>query len=529
MVAKYGKHVAKAGPTPQTAPIPGRESEQVVNSAGGYVFAVDDWTRLDRFLILGSEGGTYYVGEHELTIKNAQAVMRCIDLDGSRVVSRVVEISSEGRAPKNDPALFVLALCAAAKDMKTRQLATAALPLVARIGTHLFHFAEYVQAQRGWGPTLKRAVGNWYNDMSIDRLTEMVLKYQSRDGWSNRDLLRLAHPKTTDETRNAIYKWVTKGSETPVATERLAAYEALKAEPTAKNAINAINKHKFTREMIPTELLNDVDVWEALFVDMPMTAMIRNLGKMSSVGLLKPLSVEAMTAAERLGNVELLRKARIHPMAVLLALKTYSNGKGDRGKLTWSPVPQIVDALDSAFELAFKTVVPTGKRILIGIDVSASMSADFMNSPLEVCEAAAAMAMVTARTEQNYHICAFDTGMRKLPITAKTSLKGVLKHTKDINGGGTDCAMPMIWANTNKLDVDAFLVLTDNETWAGRGGHPSQALQDYRNKTGIPAKLTVCGMTSTGFTIADPKDAGMMDVVGFDTATPSIIADFIRT
>ena len=43
---------------------------------------------------------------------------------------------------------------------------------------------------------------------------------------------------------------------------------------------------------------------------------------------------------------------------------------------------------------------------------------------------------------------------------------------------------------------------------------------------GIGAKLVVIGMVSNGFTIADPNDAGMLDVVGFDTATPSVIADF---
>ena len=43
---------------------------------------------------------------------------------------------------------------------------------------------------------------------------------------------------------------------------------------------------------------------------------------------------------------------------------------------------------------------------------------------------------------------------------------------------------------------------------------------------GIGAKLVVIGMVSNGFTIADPNDAGMLDVVGFDTATPSIITDF---
>jgi 60 kDa SS-A/Ro ribonucleoprotein len=58
--------------------------------------------------------------------------------------------------------------------------------------------------------------------------------------------------------------------------------------------------------------------------------------------------------------------------------------------------------------------------------------------------------------------------------------------------------------------------------------HPDEALRRYRERTGIPAKLVVVGMTSSGFTIADPNDAGMLDVVGFDAAAPNVIAAFAR-
>ena len=71
------------------------------------------------------------------------------------------------------------------------------------------------------------------------------------------------------------------------------------------------------------------------------------------------------------------------------------------------------------------------------------------------------------------------------------------------------------------------MIYTDSETWAGHV-HPSEALDRYRQATGIPAKLVVCGMVSNGFTIADPDDDGMLDVVGFDTAAPRVMADFAR-
>ena len=93
---------------PQAEPIPG--TAQVPNSGGGYAWAVDKWVRLDRFLVLGSEGGTYYIRERALTRENAAAVAECVAEDGARVVRRVAEVSASGRAPKNDPARVVLAM-----------------------------------------------------------------------------------------------------------------------------------------------------------------------------------------------------------------------------------------------------------------------------------------------------------------------------------------------------------------------------------------------------------------------------------
>lgn len=533
----------------------------VPNNEGGFVFSLDNWGRLDRFLILGSDAPTYYAGAKALTIENAKCVEACIKADGARVVRTIVDVSDRGRAPKNDPALFALALCCAADDVKTRQAALAALPKIARIGTHLFHFAAYVNAQRGWGRALRRAIANWYMNRSADSLAVQLVKFQQRDGWSHRDLLRLSHPRVIDAPRRAAIAWATHGEawcgevaditirtagkkgkdgvivapQTVPAAELtvaplpdfIAAYNVLRAEPTASNAVKLIRTHGLPREAIPTALLNDVAVWDALLEDMPMTALIRNLGKMSAIGLLKPLSEAGKHAAAKLTDIGALKKARIHPFNVLLALRTYAQGHGELGKLSWTAVPQIVDALDTAFYLSFEAVEPTGKRFLMGIDVSGSMSSSLMGSPLEVNEGAAALAMTVARTEANYHVCAFDHGMQPITITAKSTLAQVLKQTKDINGGGTDCSLPMQEALRQGWEVDAFVVITDNETHHGRM-HPLQALEKYREKTGIPAKLIVVGMTSTGFTIADPKDSGMLDIVGWDSAAPTVMASFVR-
>ena len=140
------------------------------NSAGGTAYAVDDWTRLRRFLILGSEGGSFYASELTLTRENATAVWRCVESDGARALREIVAVSKEGRAAKNDPAIFALAMAAGRAEAETRKAALEALPLVCRTGTHLFQFATFVEGFRGWGRSLRRGIATWYLDQAPEQL-----------------------------------------------------------------------------------------------------------------------------------------------------------------------------------------------------------------------------------------------------------------------------------------------------------------------------------------------------------------------
>src|SRR5213075_2788207 len=130
---------------------------------------------------------TYYIAERDLVKQNHDAIVRCVKADGIRVVNRIVEISDAGRAPKNDPAIFALALVVTHGDAPAKAHAFANLAKVCRIGTHLFHFAEYANALRGWGRGLRHAVGRWYVE---------------------REAGNLAHPKAPSAQHDAVFRWM---------------------------------------------------------------------------------------------------------------------------------------------------------------------------------------------------------------------------------------------------------------------------------------------------------------------------------
>ena len=236
---------------PQAAPIPG--SGQVPNTAGGHSWAVDDWMRLRRFLILGSEGGSYYASESTLTRENAKAVERSLAEDGPRTVAEIVRVSGEGRAPKNDPALFALAMAAGADDEATRKAALDALPQVCRTGTHLFRFATFVEGFRGWGRSLRRAVGSWYAAQSPDAVAYQAVKYRQREGVTHRDLLRLAHPAEQVSSRNPqldvseeharLFEWIVRGGETDGLPRVVEGFVRAQAAGTAKQSAALVREY----------------------------------------------------------------------------------------------------------------------------------------------------------------------------------------------------------------------------------------------------------------------------------------------
>jgi 60 kDa SS-A/Ro ribonucleoprotein len=387
--------------------------------------------------------------------------------------------------------------------------------------------------------------------MDIKKLEYQVAKYQSRqvegtnNKWTHKDVIRMAHVKPVGEGHDNLFSYLTKGADStpPIRYNQFklinAVDEIFKTDNT-KKAVQLISDFNLTHEMIPTELKNKAEVWEALLPKMPLTAMIRNLNKMTAVGILTGSGTHKATVIKNLTDMDYLKASRVHPMTVLNALKTYSQGQGMKGSLTWKPVQQIVDALDSAFYLSFGNVEPTGKATCLALDVSGSMGCQMSGSVLNCREASAAMALITMNVEVDYEVVGFTSsrlstykpsgyrteGLMELRISPKQRLDDVVRYIDSLSFGGTDCSLPVIWAEQTGRKLDAFVIYTDNETWAG-DIHPSQALKKYRRI--VPeAKMAVVGMASNGFSIADPTDKGMMDFVGFDSSAPQVISSFIK-
>ena len=292
-----------------------------------------------------------------------------------------------------------------------------------------------------------------------------------------------------------------------------------------------IRSGRLVREHVPTTLFGSKEIWLTLLETMPLEALLRNLGKLTQIGVAAEKHREIVV---RLTNQTEVLKARIHPIKVLVASKVYTNGCGDSGSLTWTPNAYIGVALTDLFRISYGAVTPTGKRIMLGIDVSGSMSSQVLGSKVLTCrDASIAMALLYLETEKNVSAVAFSDTLTDLIAPSRfqlrrgMTLQQALAVTSGMNFSSTDCVLPIQHAIKHNLQIDAFIVITDNETYAPNE-HPQNALIRYRQLTGIQAKLIVLGMTGNCFTIVDPTDRNTLNLAGFDTSTPEIASMFMR-
>lgn len=548
------------GPTPQSKKA---DPRQVKNSAGGYTFTLDPLKQLERFVIIGVDSGTFYATPQKHTDANLDMVRAVVADRPKDAVDLIHRVSTKNLAVKVDPALAALAVVLSSPDHATRKLGYSVFADIVRTGSHLFQILGYLkQTGRGWSSGLKRVVQAWYTGKSGHNLAYQLLKYQQREGWSHRDVLRLAKPKPTTGFADTAFAWaVGKAKYVPsedMALDALAldhmvpgagepnteddrevarlilAYERVKAATKASEVARIIGAERLPHECVPSQWRKDAEVWRALLKDMPFHALLRNLSTLARVGVNESGDVSAIL--EKLGRV---KGSHVHPIQVLLTMKAYQSGRGDKGSSTWTPSSRVVAALDDAFYAAYGEVEPTGKRVSISLDVSGSMDQPAMGN-MTHREIVGAIAAVLAATEKSATVRGFtaagsgrqyggqwgggDPVLVDIDLR-KRRLDDVCRMMKALPMGGTDCSLPMRHALAKKEAVDLFIVATDNETWAGPE-HPHVSLQNYRRKMGIDAKLVVLATTATPFTIANPSDAGMLDIVGFSADVPQVIRSF---
>jgi 60 kDa SS-A/Ro ribonucleoprotein len=538
--------------TPQTRPLPGR-TDQVRNNAGGYVWPKDAWTRLRDWMILGTTGGTYYLGEQQYTQINADFLLAALAEDAERVVSLAREVT-EGRpplAPRPRQAIFSVAAALAGTDPAGRQAARSAFADVVRTTDHFamaFGYGKQVggkKTDRGTAPVtgrcLRSTYASWFAGQHADRLARRCLKGLQRktpagEAFALRDALRIAHPSSVRPQVRTLFGWLAGNVDDAAAREtvrEIDLYLTAKAVGHGAQAVSIIREGRTPWEYLPSEQLRSPEVWSALAGTIGCGALIRNLARMTRCGALTPFSETVKVVQQRLTDPAELAAARIHPADAWLALKVYASGCSQPNPkspvLTWTPVPGVTDALEECAELSFGHVHPSGKRLLIAVDSSGSMARGSVHLGISVLgqayQVASALATILMRLEPDAHVIDVDTSVHASRITRRSRISEAWSHPA--SGGGTNLALPFAWAMSElRMPVDGIIVITDAETWAG-ASHASQALAAYRQRVNPNVRVIVVAMTASGYQLLEPGDSGVLNVAGLDASLPQLVTGYL--
>jgi len=522
----------------------------------------DDLIKFRRFLCYGSESSScrQLIAEksliaetHETIKETAPALISLVESQrGEEVVKEIVNARTDPSL-NSDTAVFSLAVCARlAKDLKSKQAAYKALPQVCLLPSHLFLFVAHAEKlsgeTTGWGRAQRKAISDWYTSKDPLKLAKDVTQYKTRYGWSHKDILRLAHVKSDKESMSLILKLLNRGFaavqeqyagdglqiEGKAVLEYVSDVNTVKHSTDEKVVAGLVEKHKLSREHLPTALTNNKEVWRAMLQHVPLCEVLPQLGKLTSIGLLDSSSSDNQIAilTQRLCNAQEVQQSGLQPIEVLLSQKTYDQGKNERGKLKWMPSTAISESLKTAYYSSFKNVRPSGVRYLMAVDINGDTpsSAVLRSTQLKPLLATAGLAMVMGRSENTYQLVGYSQTIAPARLTPQMPIQEVVQQllevTRKTAAPSTDCSLPLLWAADNKKEVDVFVILTDCESSQGAVS-PLEALIKYRKDMNIPdARLIVFSLTSDAFSLADDSDPGMLDIIGYDAATANVLRRF---
>lgn len=506
-----------------------------------------DERRLHRFLILGTENSVYLSKQKDCVRRDVDSIHRLISRGCGRDVVEIIRNASVTfRNCRQNSTLYALAVCARSKDLHTKEAAYSALPQVSTSPTDLLTFimfCEMLSEGTGWGRAHRRAVCAWYNSF---RGTPMefasgITKCLPVGQWTHKDVFRLTHVKPDTQHIMLIVRYVTKGLAAakslacPIDQDErrqwnetigyLEGVEQARQSTDCDETVMLINKHRLEPHQLSARMLKLDPVWQALLNNIPLELMIQNIHKIQD-------TPAESAVLQRLEIADELQRAKMHPYKILSAIKEVTKKATDK--------PNIVRSLKRAYELCLKNVKPTTKRYYLAVHVGKNTELKHTEL-LTVHETMAVMAMIIARvTHADSEVVVYtsDSCNMKMDISESETLCEVQRnlstiHRMGIPGKGVDtnsfhCSRIIRAIQERRNAFDAIVILTYSPCKERQHSVKRDVHSYTESKMVDDVRLVIVSMTDTNVSILDPRDAFMLDMIGFGIDAPEVIMSFVE-
>ncbi|MFM8224030.1 MAG: vWA domain-containing protein [Planctomycetaceae bacterium] len=435
------------------------------NEAGGVAYDRDPRQALAQFAATGCFNGTYYSGaEEQLTTVNTLIAQ----VNDNLFLAKLALYSRERAFMKDMPAALLVAL--ASRDTTLFHQVFDRVVDNGRVLRTVFQMIRSGQfGKKSLSGSLQRAFQRWLNGASVEKLLAAAIG----DKPSLRDILRLARPTPPDNSRRALYGWLTdkETAQWAPATdadlpEQVRLLARFRAAETAEEQVGLLPGLRVRWDLL-ADSAKGTPVWREIARGMGPQALRMNLNTLHRHGVFAQEGAVREVAA-RLKDPEEIRRSRQFPYHYFAAYMNLSD-----------EIPRsIKTALSEAAEIACGNVPELPGPVVIGLDTSGSMGSAITGhrgagstSRMRCVDVAALVAAALLRRNPDSIVIPFDTQAYDADFDPSDSILSLAQRLSKYGGGGTDCSLPLQKANQKYAQrrLAGIVLVSDNESWVYKG------------------------------------------------------------
>ncbi len=509
------------------------------NEEGALAYELSPKHALAQLAATGCFGGVYYT-DPEAQLAQLEALIA--QVDDNVFLAKLAVYSRERAFMKDMPA----ALCATLASRDT-VLFHQVFDRVVDNGRVLRTFLQMIRSgqfgKKSLSSSLQRAVQRWLNMASVEKLMSASIGADP----SLRDVLRLARPTPKDNERRALFGWlasteVSKWTPASVADlpEQVKLLAKFRAAESEGEQVQILERLKARWDLLG-DSAKGPKTWRAIAKNMGPQALRMNLNTLERHGVFTDGGAVRFVA-DRLSDENEIRRAKQFPYQYFAA---YLNAA--------EAIPQsIKKALHKAAEIACGNVPELPGPVVIGLDVSGSMQSPVTGNrgrgattKVRCVDVAALVAAAILRRNPDSVVVPFDTQAFDAKIDPSNSILSIAERLAKYGGGGTDCSLPIKYANeryANRKFAGVVLV-SDLESWVYKGrpyfygaGGVTGAVAEWEAFVANQRKLTndrsgrpklICIDLQPYTTTQAPERHDILNIGGFSDAVFGVISAFL--
>jgi len=315
--------------------------------------------------------------------------------------------------------------------------------------------------RKGLGRKVKSVIRHWLSN----NLSEYwAIKYHDE----LKIATKLVHVSRDDvDDKFGIVAWLHEFSRQDDATidsmlskmPKIKQYEMLKRANDEGEILKLIKGGQIPHEVATSIVKPDARIWEVIMKQMPYFALLRHLNTLNKNGVFNN-SNNIEYVVDRLTDVNAIKKAKILPFRLFTAWKVASS----------NGVPaRILNALAIALEKSFVNMPEITGKVIIGVDVSGSMTTRVRKAEYRFIDIAAIFGAALAKKCKDVTLIPFDYREYEFDHRSYEKIMDIVDYLSAIRGGGTDLAIPVKAMIDREIKADILIEITDDEEWVGHG------------------------------------------------------------